>query len=220
MSEPPETFRSHLPALAAAATGTFIAAVAGSHLFGTAGTKYALIGGSMISGTVSWWGERAIRRAHAIAAGQAESPAGERAPADRGGNPDDREGPPETPWHPLAHDPPARAGLPPDRRPDGAVLDQLGARSVANVLPQPAVTQTVHVPAPVVTVTASPSYISPSPATASSSPPSSPSFSSFPISVFFAAILAVCFRQHHGQHDAKPVTRIAVTFSDTAVMME
>src|SRR2546423_4147494 len=63
----PETFRSHLPAIAAAAAGTVLAAVLGS-LIGAAGTVAGMAIGSLVSGTCSWWAERGIRRSAAITA--------------------------------------------------------------------------------------------------------------------------------------------------------
>ena len=68
----PETFRSHVPAIAAAATGTVLAAILGS-MIGTAGTIVGMAVGSLASGTCSWWAERAIRRSAALAAAQAEA---------------------------------------------------------------------------------------------------------------------------------------------------
>ena len=65
----PETFRSHLPAIAAAA-GTVLAVVLGS-LIGAAGTVAGMAIGSVMSGTCSWWAERGIRRSAAIAAARA-----------------------------------------------------------------------------------------------------------------------------------------------------
>lgn len=49
----PETFRSHLPAIVAAATGTVLAAILGS-LIGPAGTIAGMMIGSLASGTASW----------------------------------------------------------------------------------------------------------------------------------------------------------------------
>jgi hypothetical protein len=66
----PETFRSHLPAIAAAAAGTVLAAVLGS-LMGAAGTVAGMAIGSLVSGTCSWWAEQGIRRSAAIAAARA-----------------------------------------------------------------------------------------------------------------------------------------------------
>jgi len=66
----PETFRSHLPAIAAAAAGTVLAAVLGS-LIGAAGTVAGMAIGSLVSGTCSWWAERGIRRSAAITAARA-----------------------------------------------------------------------------------------------------------------------------------------------------
>lgn len=63
----PETFRGHLPALAGSIVGTLLAAIVGSHVGGALGTRYALAVGAMISGTASWYGERAIRRGQAVA---------------------------------------------------------------------------------------------------------------------------------------------------------
>jgi hypothetical protein len=71
-AKPPETFRSHLPAIIAAATGTVLAAVLGS-LIGTAGTIAGMVVGSMASGTASWWAERGIRRSTELAAARAEA---------------------------------------------------------------------------------------------------------------------------------------------------
>jgi len=68
----PETFRSHLPAIVAASTGTVLAAVLGS-LIGTAGTIVGMVIGSLASGTCSWWAERGIRRSAALATARAEA---------------------------------------------------------------------------------------------------------------------------------------------------
>jgi hypothetical protein len=68
----PETFRSHLPAIVAATTGTVLAAVLGS-LIGAAGTIVAMVIGSLASGTASWWAERGIRRSAALATARAEA---------------------------------------------------------------------------------------------------------------------------------------------------
>jgi hypothetical protein len=68
----PETFRSHLPAIVAATTGTVLAAVLGS-LIGTAGTIVGMVIGSLSSGTCSWWAERGIRRSAALATARAET---------------------------------------------------------------------------------------------------------------------------------------------------
>lgn len=65
----PKTFRSHLPAIAAAA-GTVLAAVLGS-LIGATGTVAGIAIGSLVSGTCSWWTEWGIRRSAAIAAARA-----------------------------------------------------------------------------------------------------------------------------------------------------
>jgi hypothetical protein len=67
-----ETFRSHLPAIVAATTGTVLAAVLGS-LIGAAGTIAGMVIGSLASGTCSWWAERGIRRSTALAAARAEA---------------------------------------------------------------------------------------------------------------------------------------------------
>ena len=67
-----ETFRSHLPAIVAATTGTILAATLGS-LIGTAGTIAGMVIGSMASGTCSWWAERGIRRSTALASARAEA---------------------------------------------------------------------------------------------------------------------------------------------------
>ena len=68
----PETFRSHLPAIVAATTGTVLAAILGS-LIGAAGTIAGIVIGSLASGTASWWAERGIRRSAALAAARAEA---------------------------------------------------------------------------------------------------------------------------------------------------
>src|SRR5205823_2429867 len=68
----PETFRSHLPAIVAATTGTVLAAVLGS-LVGAAGTIAGMVIGSLASGTCSWWAERGIRRSTALAAARADA---------------------------------------------------------------------------------------------------------------------------------------------------
>ena len=62
-----DRFRHHLPALAASALVT-LAMTAASSWFGTLGTLAGLGGGCLISGTGTWWTERAIRRSAAIAA--------------------------------------------------------------------------------------------------------------------------------------------------------
>jgi hypothetical protein len=67
----PDTFRSHLPAIIAATTGTVLAAILGS-LIGAAGTIAGMVIGSLASGTCSWWAERGIRRSAALAAARAE----------------------------------------------------------------------------------------------------------------------------------------------------
>jgi hypothetical protein len=68
----PETFRSHLPAIVAATTGTVLAAILGS-LIGTAGTIVGMVIGSLAAGTCSWWAERGIRRSAALATARAET---------------------------------------------------------------------------------------------------------------------------------------------------
>jgi len=68
----PETFRSHLPAIVAATTGTVLAAILGSTI-GTAGTIAGMVIGSLASGTCSWWAERGIRRSAALATARAEA---------------------------------------------------------------------------------------------------------------------------------------------------
>jgi hypothetical protein len=68
----PETFRSHLPAIIAATTGTVLAAILGS-LIGAAGTITGMVIGSLASGTCSWWAERGIRRSAALAVARAEA---------------------------------------------------------------------------------------------------------------------------------------------------
>jgi hypothetical protein len=62
-----ETFRAHLPALAASILGTLTATILASHLFGTSGTRYGLLFGGLISGTISWWAERGIRNSQELA---------------------------------------------------------------------------------------------------------------------------------------------------------
>jgi hypothetical protein len=73
MADAPETFRSHLPAMAGSALGILLSATLGSHLFGPKGTALALIGGSLVSGTAAWWGERVIRRSHEVAKARLEA---------------------------------------------------------------------------------------------------------------------------------------------------
>jgi len=67
-----ETFRSHLPAIAAATAGTVLATVLGS-LIGVAGTLVGITIGSLLSGTISWWTERGLRRSAAVATARAEA---------------------------------------------------------------------------------------------------------------------------------------------------
>ncbi len=67
-----ETFRSHLPAIAAATTGTVLATVLGS-LIGVAGTVVGIAIGSVLSGTISWWAERGLRRSARVATARAEA---------------------------------------------------------------------------------------------------------------------------------------------------
>jgi hypothetical protein len=67
-----ETFRSHLPAIVAATTGTVLAAILGS-LIGAAGTIVGMVIGSLASGTFTWWAERGIRRSAALATARAEA---------------------------------------------------------------------------------------------------------------------------------------------------
>lgn len=71
-SAKPETFRSHLPAIAAATAGTVLATVLGS-LIGVAGTLVGITVGSLLSGTISWWTERGLRRSTAVATARAEA---------------------------------------------------------------------------------------------------------------------------------------------------
>jgi hypothetical protein len=71
-SAKPETFRSHLPAIAAATSGTVLATVLGS-LIGIAGTLVGIAVGSLLSGTISWWAERGFRRSAAVATARAEA---------------------------------------------------------------------------------------------------------------------------------------------------
>lgn len=66
MADPPEKFRSHVPAMAGSTIGGLLTAVLGSHLFGALGTGAGLVLGSCLSGTVSWWAERGIRRSQEI----------------------------------------------------------------------------------------------------------------------------------------------------------
>jgi hypothetical protein len=68
----PESFRSHLPAVLAATTGTVLAAILGS-LIGAAGTITGMVIGSLASGTSAWWAERGIRRSAALAVARAEA---------------------------------------------------------------------------------------------------------------------------------------------------
>ena len=68
----PESFRSHLPAIAAATAGTLLATILGSFI-GVAGTLAGITTGSLLSGTISWWTERGLRRSAAVAAARAEA---------------------------------------------------------------------------------------------------------------------------------------------------
>jgi hypothetical protein len=68
----PESFRSHLPAIAAATAGTLLATILGS-LIGVAGTLVGITTGSLLSGTISWWTERGLRRSAAVATARAEA---------------------------------------------------------------------------------------------------------------------------------------------------
>jgi len=68
----PESFRSHLPAIAAATAGTVLATILGS-LIGVAGTLVGITMGSLLSGTISWWTERGLRRSAAVATSRAEA---------------------------------------------------------------------------------------------------------------------------------------------------
>jgi len=68
----PESFRSHLPAIAAATAGTVLATALGS-LIGVAGTLVGIVVGSLLSGTISWWAERGLRRSAAVATARAEA---------------------------------------------------------------------------------------------------------------------------------------------------
>ena len=79
MSEDKETFRSHLPALAASVIATTVSAVITSHFLGS-GTKYALLGSPFIFGFTSWWAERGIRRSQAIAKAKLEAQKNKGAP--------------------------------------------------------------------------------------------------------------------------------------------
>src|SRR3984957_10564102 len=67
-----ESFRSHLPAIAAATAGTLFATILGS-LIGVAGTLVGITTGSLLSGTISWWTERGLRRSAAVATARAEA---------------------------------------------------------------------------------------------------------------------------------------------------
>jgi hypothetical protein len=71
-SAKPETFRSHLPAIAAATAGTVLATVLGS-LIGVAGTLVGIAVGSLLSGTISWWAERGLRQSAAVATARADA---------------------------------------------------------------------------------------------------------------------------------------------------
>ena len=49
-----------------------LATVLGS-LIGVAGTLVGIVVGSLLSGTISWWAERGLRRSAAVAAARAEA---------------------------------------------------------------------------------------------------------------------------------------------------
>jgi len=79
MPDEPETFRHHLPTLAAASAGTVLAAVLGSFL-GVAGTMAGMAAGSAISGTVAWFGDRFLRRSAQVAKAKRDAARSKRAP--------------------------------------------------------------------------------------------------------------------------------------------
>jgi hypothetical protein len=169
VSNQPETFRGHLPALAGSIVGTLISAVIASHLFGAAGTTYGLAFGGMVSGTTSWWGERAIRRSQAIATAKMKAARNKQAPLSAT----------ETQMIEAVH------GKAFDKRNPGIpyrtialigltavlvgvltviVLDRVGAREVATFTPapRPTVTRTVEVPTETFTAPASSASFTPS----------------------------------------------------------
>ena len=168
--KPPETFRSHLPALAGSVTGTLIAAIIGSHVFGPSGTKYALLGGSCLSGSASWWTERAIRRSHDLAKAKLRAAKAKGRPLN----------PQETQLIEVVHKVSGRKGGVHYRTIvllvlaafliaflTVAALDKLGAKGVSDEFPAPAVTRTTFVPVPAV----SPSRIVTQTTEATPSPP-------------------------------------------------
>lgn len=65
-SDKKEGFTAHLPTIVAAAVGALIVSILSSFL-GKAGTLIGLMAGSMLSGTVTWYTERGIRKSAAIA---------------------------------------------------------------------------------------------------------------------------------------------------------
>ena len=71
-AEKPNTFRDHIPAIAGSLCGTALSIYLGS-FFGTTGTLYGTLLGSAASNSVSWWGERAIRKSAAVAKAKREA---------------------------------------------------------------------------------------------------------------------------------------------------
>jgi len=68
----PPRFTQHIPALAASAGGTVLAAVAASYL-GPLGTLGGMVAGSFITGAGAWWIERIIRRSGDLAREKAKA---------------------------------------------------------------------------------------------------------------------------------------------------
>jgi hypothetical protein len=72
VADAPPRFTAHVPALAASAGGTVLAAVAASYL-GPLGTIGGMLAGSILSGSAAWWIERALRRSTDLARAKAKA---------------------------------------------------------------------------------------------------------------------------------------------------
>lgn len=179
MSSQPETFRGHLPALAGSIVGTLVAGVVASHLFGAAGTSYGLALGGIVSGTTSWWGERAIRRSQTIATAKMKAARNKGRPLSAT----------ETQMIEAVH------GSAFDKKHHGisyrtiailgltavltgvltvVLLDRVGAREVATFTPAPraTVTRTVEISPTAIVISPTESFFSPSVIPSSSAPAS------------------------------------------------
>ncbi len=175
----PETFTSHVPAIAGAVIGTLVSAVVGSNLFGVAGTRYALVIGSVVTGSASWWGERAIRKSNEIARAKMEARKAKGRPlTDTETQMIERVATSQPKWEGIHW----RTVLTVIGLAASiclltvVLLDKVGARSVANVIPQPAATVTVEpTVTPTTTITEQPSLTPTSAPTPTLTPTARPS---------------------------------------------